>query len=484
MNIQTERLENHTARFTVELELDRLEQAKQTAARNLAKRVNIPGFRKGKVPYKILLNYVGEAAVLEDAVEILGNEIYKEALDGSGVEPYGPGELEHFDIQPKPTFKFVVPLQPTVNLNDYRSIRMEFTVPEVEDDMVNRSMRLLQEQNAVVEESRQPVALGNRVTVDIHAVKVEEDESSETEAADHDHDHDEHDHDHDHDHNHDDDMILHQHDAVIVLSDEHDEPAPGFREALVGAVLDEVREFLLTYPDDEDEYEDLAGQKAKFSVTLKKIETMTLPVLNDEFAARVTEKEEKQLTLLELRMRMRESLQKNLEQRAKSDFAGEALDKIVEQAAISYPEALVKDQVESILQRLDQDLRRQGLTLNDYTRITAKSLEDLRNDYHESGVNMVRRSLVLREVMLAENVAVNESRIDEQIDSMAAQFGEQAAQFRPMFDTPAMRENVRNDLLEQTVLDRIVDIVTGKAPELSAESVSEPSSDQGEKAET
>ncbi|MBL8157636.1 MAG: trigger factor family protein, partial [Anaerolineae bacterium] len=79
MNIQTERLENHTARFTVSLENDRLERAKQEAARKLSKRVNIPGFRKGKAPYKILLQYLGERAILEDAIEILGNDVYKSA---------------------------------------------------------------------------------------------------------------------------------------------------------------------------------------------------------------------------------------------------------------------------------------------------------------------------------------------------------------------------------------------------------------------
>jgi trigger factor len=107
LNIQTERLDNHTARFTVELDIDRLEQAKQAAAKKIAKRVNIPGFRKGKVPYKILLNYVGEGALLEDAIEILGNDIYKEALDQSGVDPYGPGQLEDFKVEPQPNSRLL-----------------------------------------------------------------------------------------------------------------------------------------------------------------------------------------------------------------------------------------------------------------------------------------------------------------------------------------------------------------------------------------
>ena len=470
MNIQTERLENHTARFTVELDATRLEQAKQAAAKKLAKRVNIPGFRKGKVPYKILVNYVGEGAILEDAVEILGNDIYKEALDESGIEPYGPGELEDFKVEPQPVFTFIVPMQPTVDLDDYRSTRLEWTQPEVTDEDVNRSMRLLQEQEAVVEDSQQPVALGNRVTLEMYAATIDDD-AEETEAAKVEEDHDnEHDHDHEHegeDHHHDHGLggneFLHEHSAVLILSEDNEEPAPGFRQALVGAQLGEVREFEITYPDDAEEWgEELAGKQAKFKVTVNKIETMTLPELTDDFAARVTEKEEKPLTLLELRMRMRENLQTSLEQRVQQEYGGRAVDEMVEKATIAFPEALIDDQIERYLERLDRDLRQQGLTLDDYMRITTKTKDDLKADYHDVALKNVKRSLVLREIREAENLDVSESQVDEQINNMLTQFGDQAESLRSMLDTPAMRENVRNDLLEQSVLDRVVAIARGE----------------------
>jgi trigger factor len=442
--------------------------------------VNIPGFRKGKVPYKILLNYIGEGAILEDALEVLGNDIYKEALDQSGVDPYGPGQLEDFHADPQPTFTFVVPLQPTVDLGDYRSTRQAFTAPTVEDDQVNKAMRSLQEEQAVVEESHQPVALGNRVNVEMYAAVVDENaEEGEESGEEHDHDHDEHEHDHDHEHGEGDDHhhdhglggkeFIHEHNAVLVLGEDNEEPAPGFKQALVGANVGDTREFEVTYPDDKEEWGDeIAGKTAKFKVTVKEIETMTLPALNDDLAARVTEKEEKPLTLLELRMRVRENLQKNAERQAKASYAGEVLDKLVEGATISYPDALVDDQIDSYMERLDRDLRQQGLTLDDYVRVTGRSKDDLRGDYRDIAVRNVKRSLVLREVMKVENVEVADSQIDEQINTMLSQFGEQAESLRPMLDTPAMRENVRNDLLEQSVLDRIAAIAKGEAPELNS----------------
>src|SRR5262249_40382005 len=161
---------------------------------------------------------------------------------------------------------------------------------------------------------------------------------------------------------------------VLILGEDNEEPAPGFKQALVGGNVDEEREFEVTYPDDKEEWgEELAGKRAKFKVKIKKIETMTLPVLTDDFAARLTKKEEKPLTLLELRIRVRENLQQSTERRAKSDYAAEVLDKLVDKATIAYPEALVNDQIDNYLERLDRDLRQQGLTLDDYIRITGKS---------------------------------------------------------------------------------------------------------------
>lgn len=462
MNIQTERLENHTARFTVELDSERLEHAKQTAARKLAQRVNIPGFRKGKAPYRILLNYVGEGAVLEEAVEILGNEIYKQALDQSGIEPYGPGELEDFQLEPQPTFKFLVPLQAEVNLNDYRSVRLDYSEPTVEDEDVNRSLKMLQEQHALVEESHKPAAEGNRVTLDIHAVLVPLNGEPEAAAADAGEAKSPED---DHNHMPDGEPFLHEHDAPYILSEDYDEPAPGFREALLGANVGENREFELTLPDNKDEYGDLAGRRVKFQVTVKKIETITLPSLNDDFAARVTAEEEKPLTLLELRMRVRENLQKYAEEQAKSQYAQEALDKMVEQATISFSEAELFDYTEDYLKRLDGDLRRRGLTLDDYMRITNKSREDLHDDYHDMVSSNLKRLLVLREVMKAENIAVGEQAIDEQIERILEQYGPQREGLRSIFQDARMRDSVRNELLEEGVFDRIVALARGETPE-------------------
>lgn len=510
MNIQTERLEDQTARVTVAIDAERLDAAKHKAAQQISRRVNIPGFRKGKVPYRILLNYVGEPAILEDAVELLSQEVYQEMLPQTDLEPYGPGTLTDVKSdEATPTFTYVVPLQPSVDLKDYRSVRLPYEAPEITDDAVNRSLKNLQEQHAVVEDSQQPAALGNRVTIDLHSYILgehsETDEAAEeAEEADddqhdhvaedtHDHDHDDevenaHDHDHDHEaddaHDHDHghahgsdegEPYIHEH-ALQLRLDEDDEPQPGFSEAMVGVTVGDSREIVLTFPDDAEKYEDMAGKTVKYYVDVNKVETLTMPELTDEFAARVTKDEEKQLTLLELRMRVRENLTTMSEQNYKNEFTRQALDQVVEQAEIRFPEAMVADQVESFLQDFDRRLRQQGITLQDYMKIYQKTADDLYGDYRENAEQAVRRSLVLREISSVEELAVTDERIDQEIERVVNQFDEERRDaVRQMFEAqPNMRDSVRSDLLRDEVLERIAAIAKGEAPTISVPEETEP----------
>jgi trigger factor len=465
LNIQTERLENHTARFTVEIETERLEAAKKVAAKKIARQVRIPGFRKGKAPYRVLVNHVGEAAILEEAIEDLGNQVYRDALDDSDVEPYGPGSLEDFQVEPQPTFKFVVPLQPTADLGNYREIRADFEPTVIEDSQVDETLKALQEREAVIEESAKPVAAGNRVTVSIRAETVETDEN-DADAEDGE------DGEAEESASPDDDNVFLDNEELVFTLTEDREPVPGFTDALVGAAVDEKREFELVYPEDEEEYGTLSGKPVKFAVTIKKIESMTVPELTDDFAARVSQspqsgkvdEDSEPLTLLQLRMRIREDLQKEADERVKAEYAQTVLDKIVEQATFAYPEALVDDQIHHLLNHLDSDLRQRGLTLDDYMKVTNKTHEDLHEDYHDNAVETVRRSLVLRELTEAESIEVTDADLDAEIDKVVAQFGEQAAAFRSIYNNPNMRSNLQSDLLNRKVMDRIVSIAKGEEP--------------------
>ncbi len=451
MNVQIERLENHTARLTAEVDPDRLEKAKQKAARQIAGKVNIPGFRKGKAPYRILVNYVGEASILEDAFELLGSEIYPEVVEASGVDPYGQGEIENISLETDPpTIQFRVALSPEVDLKDYRSVRVEYAPPEIDDETFNRALKTLQEQYAVVEESHQPLARGNRAVFDfiygyVPDAKAEGDE----------------DHGHDHIHDHDYEEFIHEHNFPLLL-DGDIELLPGFIDAVIGMNPGEARKFSLTAPDDAEKYGDFAGKTIHFDVKLARIEIVTLPALNDDLAARVTANRDKPLTLLELRLDLRESLQKANEERYRSQYVMEVIDAIRAQADIRYPEAVVIDQINTFLNDFDQRLRQQNLTLKDYLRLNNLSLEQIAEDFRPSAVRTVERGLVMREVGVREGIKLSDQLIDAEITRIVETYQEDRRDaLRAMFGLSEMRANIANDLLIRTLYDRIIAIAKG-----------------------
>ena len=460
VNVHTEQLGNHMASLTVSVGVDRMDEARQRAAKKIAGEVRIPGFRKGKAPYRVLANHVGEAVILETAVEELGSALYPDALGESGLEPYGPGTLEEFEQEPEPTFRFTLPLQPVTDLGDYRAVRREYTKPQVADSDVDDALLALQEREALIEESPRPVAAGNRVQVTVTGTILGEDDGAEDDAED-------------------GRSFMNEEELTLSLTPER-EPAPGFTEALVGAAVDEQREFELQYPADEEQHGTLAGKRVVFSVLVRKIEIMTLPELNDAFAARVSVNEDagsgagaEQANLLTLRVRTRERLNAEADERATTEFAQEVLAAIIEGATFYWPEALVQDQLEHLLQRMDQDMRQRGLTLEDYIRMTNTTRDELKEQSRDNAIELIRHSLAMAELQRAENIEVSEEALEAEIDRNVARFGEQAAAFRSIYDNPGMHQSLRSELQSRQVMERIASIARGELTESEPEAETE-----------
>jgi len=156
------------------------------AAHRISRQVNIPGFRKGKAPYNVVLQRFGTGAVLEEALEKLGNEVYREALEEAKIEPYAPGNLENVETEPQMKLTFVVPKQPEVDLSNYREIRLPFEVPEVEDRAVTDTMKAMQNREALVEPVTRPAQMTDEVKLHIKGEQVHPADERE-----HDHDHEE-----------------------------------------------------------------------------------------------------------------------------------------------------------------------------------------------------------------------------------------------------------------------------------------------------
>ena len=489
MEVQVEHLEGHVAQLTVTVEEEETLASKKKAARRLAKKVRIPGFRPGKAPYQVIVNMLGDGAILEEALEEIGQQLYVDALDKSDVDPAAPGSFVDFKEEDgQLILTYEVPKQAIVDLKDYRDIREPLEVEAVTDEMVSRALESLRDQRAVVEDADRPAQIDDEVELDIAVTWWHEedhdhdDEAEEAESeseADDDDDEDEEaeseadaqtevsddddDGDHDHGHSH---TLIDDREADVILraADDDRDLMPGFSEHVVGLSEGDEKAFELVMPDDFED-ERLAGETVDVALTVNKVRNRTLPELNDTFAASATQGEQE--TLLELRVKIRSDLEEAAENAARQDLFVEVMEKIAEQAEVTYHEVMVDTYVEDMLRSMDATIQQQAnMKLDDFLHITGQSMDDLRASRREEAKERLIRDVILIEVADQERIRVEEADVDAEIEKMVEPFGEQSDTYRKLFDTPDQRDGLRERVLMEKLLQRVVDISTGNAPPL------------------
>ncbi|OUC08425.1 hypothetical protein RY27_09070 [Litorilinea aerophila] len=258
LKVSTEPKENRQLEMTIEVEQERVDQELRKAARKLAGQYRIPGFRKGKAPYHIVAQYVGLPALFNEFIEKLGEEVYRQALEQEQIEPYAPASLDIASLEPL-TYRLTIPLEPKVDLGDYRSLRLEEEEPVVEEAEIEEQLKQYLEQYAGWQEVDRPSQYGDMLTIDVKSVLVQEDAAEGEET-----------------------VVLDETDWDVTLDQENPMEPPGFDEALLGMRPGEEKEFVLSWPEDSQSI--YAGKQARFHVKLHKIQAYEQPELNDDFA--------------------------------------------------------------------------------------------------------------------------------------------------------------------------------------------------------
>ncbi len=490
LNLQKELIENHQAQLTVEIEAQQLEAAKKKAARKISREVQIRGFRKGKAPYRLVAQYVGEAAILEEAVEILSGDLYPKALEESQSQPYGPGSVADFKLEPVPTMVFTVPLQPEVELNNYQDVRVDFEAPVVEDEVIEEMLQKMRFDELEVLDDQLAVAeLGSRVHLLIESNfldgeepddeeieldgedsdasdkdasdKGEADEADEGESADDLWDKD------------DDkpyvprkgETFVYEENKEVILDPDDDPILEGFVAAIVGAELDSDIEFELTVPaDDADKTR--ANRRIGFLVAVNKIESIRIPELDDAFAESVSKNlGEEAMGLDSLRAVIRADLEREALQEAKSEYSQKVMDKIIAGAEIHYPEMMQAHRVQELISEFTQRLKRQQLSLKDYFRFSGDTMESLQQQYQEPAAASLKQSLVFGELVSEEEVETTTEQVDLWLDLLISRIAGGEALFSQMYDRMKMRPDIHNELIINQVNERLYAIGRGEDPD-------------------
>jgi len=429
LKITREDLGDRQVKLTIEVDQERVDRALRGVARRVSKDYNIPGFRRGRAPYHIILQRFGRETLLAEVVDELGQEVFKEALESEELEPYDAGVLEDVQLDPM-VFQLRVPLRPTVDLGDYRELRAEAPVVSVEEERVEAELERLQEANVILEPAGDRSAqMGDWVSLDVSAQVGDE-------------------------------SLIDQEGHDMVLDADKREFELGFAEQVGGMEAGEEKQFKLTLSDDWGE--EKTGQEALFIVTLQEIRSRTLPELDDDLARTIGDFD----TLEELRQAIRDQFEADAQREADEEYAEEVLEALIAQATIEYPPDLIEDQIEDMVGDLQRQVEAQNLSLDDYFKLTGQTEEAFRESLRPRAETIVRRGLALGELARLEKLDVEGREVSERIGLMSASWGERAGEVREMLLEPDSLRSITNRLLTDKAVQRLVDIAKGEAPPL------------------
>ncbi len=423
MSAKWEKQEGNTGLLTVEVSAVEVDKALDQAFKKVVKEINVPGFRKGKMPRPMFEKMYGAEALYQDALEIVINTTYPVALDEAGIDPIDYPEIdgtENFAKGTDFTYTATVTVKPEPKLGEYKGLEVaklstevteEEVTAQIEAELAKKAELELKEDEAIVE--------GDTAVIDFEGFVGEEAfEGGKGE-----------------------DYSLEIGSGSFI---------PGFEEQLIGSKSGDAKEVVVTFPA-EYHAEELAGKEATFKVTIKEVKTKVTPELNDAFAKEIDPEVE---TVEALRAKIKEATQAQKNADSEGTLRDELVEKAAANAEVEIPEVMTNTEVDRMLQEFGQRLQSQGMNLELYFQFSGQDEAALRGQMKEDAENRVRVSLVLEAIATAENITVSEEDINAEIEKMTAQFGMTADQIKTALGGTAVLEN---DIKTQKTVELLVE---------------------------
>ena len=424
MSLKQEKTENkNELKLTFTVPASRFEEAIQEVFKKSAKYFNIPGFRKGKAPFKIVERYYGDSIFYEDAFNELAPVVYDEEIKENKIEVASRPQIDVVQMEKGKDLIFtaIVATKPEVKLGKYKEIPLKKIEYKVTDEDIDHEINHMAEHNSrMVTVENRPVKDKDIVTIDFEGFtdgKPFEGGKAEN------------------------------HDLTIGSKTF----IPGFEDQIIGMKICEEKDIKVTFPKDYFS-KDLAGKEATFHVVLHGIKEKQLPTIDDEFAKDVSEFD----TLKELKDSIKEKMEKENEERAKHETEDSAIDEVCKNTNIDIPGGMIDLEIDNIMQNLDQRLSYQGLNLEQYLKMMGKSEADFRKDYKEQAEKNVKTRLVLEQIVKDEKIKEDEKYIKEKIEEMAKQYNRKVEDLEK-------NEELKNYLAESSKTEQALDLIVKNA---------------------
>ncbi len=403
--------EKSTGELLATVEGDTWKNAQKKAFKKLAKKVNLPGFRPGQAPEKLVRKHISSQNILFEAVDEVAADALAEGIKEHSIEMIARPSLDFDSIdEEKVVLKFNITVKPVVTLGDYKGLDIKKEEVSVEDADIDAEIARLQDRFAdLVVKEEGKVENGDTAVIDFEGFK----------------------------------------DGVAFEGGKGDNYPlvigsgtfiPGFEEQVLGMGIEETKDINVTFPE-EYQAADLAGQPVVFKVTVHEIKSKVLPEVNDELVKQAEIKDVE--TLDAYKEYTRKNLETSKTNQAEQKFENELLTAICDGASVEIPDVMVDDETDAMMRDFAQRLQYQGMSIDQYYQFTGQNEEMIRGEMSKDAYNKVKVRLVLEAIAGAEKLEVNEEEINQEVEKIAGMYNMPAEKVKELISNDAIGYDLR-----------------------------------------
>lgn len=425
MSYTAQKISGNQVQFTFSIPAEQFEEAMQKAYLRDRSRINVPGFRKGKAPRKLIENMYSEAVFYDAAFDILFPDVYSEAVEKENINVVDQPSIDVKEIGTGKALEFTATVYvfPDVELGDYKGLKVTKYLPKVTDEQVNERM----ERDIAKVTSMQDVtdrAVQDKDTVNLDYSGSVDGVKFEGGTADH--------------------QTLKIGSGSFI---------PGFEEQMVGMSVGEEKDLHVTFPK-EYHAEELAGKEAVFHVKVNAIQEEVRPELDDDFAKDVSEYQ----TFEEYKEGLRKELTEDVEKNAETKVENDLIQQLVDKSDCDIPDAMIEREIDAQLRNMKMRMAYQGISFEDYVKYTGMDENAIRDMYRADSKNNVKTQLVLDALRKKENIEVSEDELNAEIDRHAKDIGREAEEYRA-----SLNDNQKENFTDIAAARKAVDLLKGAA---------------------